>query len=53
MPKPDFAIDLHNHIMLMGAFEKLKDKYPKLVPRIESEPNGLYTVITGDHKVRH
>lgn len=36
--------------MLLSAFDKLKGKYPNLVPRIEEEPNGWYTVITRDRR---
>lgn len=53
MNKPDFSVDLHNHISLINAFEELKDKYPRLVPRMEPEPNGLYTLIIGDHRILH
>ncbi len=46
-----YAIDVHNHIILLNAFSKLKQKYSAFIPRIEAEPNGMYTLTIRGHKV--
>jgi aminocarboxymuconate-semialdehyde decarboxylase len=42
------VIDLHAHILLKGAFDRVRNKYPRLVPTIELEPGDKCAIIMQD-----